>query len=362
MSLIRKIVFDNIIFNLQKFGGVSNYWHQLYIRLVNDPDFDSFFIEYKNQNIFATNQNIPQKKIVPVCSKLPIYISRFINPKINTFNSSFIFHSSYNRYSTNKFALNITTIHDLIHFKYYNGFRKLIHNTQKKYALLNSAAIITISENTKTDLLNFFPQISPNNIHVVYNGVSDEFYKIHQKQYKYELDEEVINQNYILWVSSREMYKNFSFAVELLNKLPDFKFYIVGSKLSNQEIFKLNTLIPRRWKLFTGISTSTLNELYNHAHLLLYPSSYEGFGIPILEAMKSGCPFIASNNSSIPEVAGKAGILIDELNIEDYLSSIINIKEKRESLILSGFDQSKKFSWDRCYMETKNIYNQLLSK
>ncbi|NQW28471.1 MAG: glycosyltransferase, partial [Flammeovirgaceae bacterium] len=96
-------------------------------------------------------------------------------------------------------------------------------------------------------------------------------------------------------------------------------------------------------------------------YVLLYPSSYEGFGIPILEAMKSGCPFIASNNSSIPEVAGKAGILHDHLSVEDYLSSIISIKAKRESLILEGYDQSDKFSWDKCYIETKNIYNQLLA-
>ncbi|NQW06954.1 MAG: glycosyltransferase, partial [Candidatus Pelagibacter sp.] len=270
--MMNKVVFDNIVFNLQKFGGISNYWHQLLVRLVNDPDFESYFIENENQNLFATFQNTPREKIISVNGKLPISISRFVNPKLNFIKSKFIFHSSYNRYSTNKNALNVSTIHDLIHFKYQNGARKLIHNTQKRLALMNSAAIITISESTKRDLLNYFPQVSADNIHVVYNGVSDEFYKIDQKYHRYELDEELINQSYILWVSSRERYKNFSFAVDLLNKLPDFKFYIVGGKLSNDEVLKMNRLIPGRWKLFTAISLKTLNELYNHAYVLLYPS------------------------------------------------------------------------------------------
>ena len=358
--MFRKVVYDNIVFSLQKFGGISNYWNEMALRLSNDSDFDAFFIERRNHNIYSALSKSGANRVIKESPELPIFLNRFMNPRLSLIDSKFVFHSSYNRYSLSKNARNITTIHDLNHFKYYRGARRYIHNFQKKYALDNSEAIIAISENTRRDLLNYFSSVSPDKVTVIYNGVSDEFEVINSDVYVYELNFDLINRPYILWVSGREAYKNFDFAVELIARLPEFKFYIVGGTLTHHEMIKLNRYIPGRWLLFTGITSKVLNELYNHAHALLYPSSSEGFGIPILEAMKAGCPFVALNSSSIPEVAGKAGVLMNELNIEEFSFAIENIDSSRINLVNLGLHQASKFSWDKCYMETKAIYKKLL--
>lgn len=124
----------------------------------------------------------------------------------------------------------------------------------------------------------------------------------------------------------------------------------------------MNKYLHQRWELHTGLSNSELNILYNNAFALLYPSSYEGFGIPILEAMRAGCPFIALNNSSIPEVAGNAGVLLNELTRESLAYAFSNIKLNRELIISLGFTQSNKFSWDKTYDDTLNLYNKLLNE
>jgi len=358
---MNKVIYDNIIFSLQKFGGISTYWYELLSRLINDKEFEaSFIINNDSENVFYDELKIGTDKIIGP-SKLPILIDRFNNLNIKNNNKEqFIFHSSYYRYSINKEALNVITIHDLIHHKFYSGTRKLLHNYQKNNSLKHSDAIITVSENTKNDLLNYYPNIDSKNVFVIYNGVSDGFFKINDKEYNYNLDNKVIRKNYLLYISSREPYKNFNFVINVLEKLPDFNLYIVGPLLTKKEIANLNIKIPERWQIFTSISSTILNELYNNAHALIFASSYEGFGIPLLEAMKASCPFVALNTSSIPEVAGKAGLLVDELNINDFVNMILKINSQRETLLQLGQSQAAKFSWDKCYQETSNLYKNLL--
>ena len=354
-----KIVFDNIVFCLQLFGGISTYWYELSTRLLNDPDFDPYFITGKNANLFEHRLDLSRtEKIIGQISS-PLIIERFRNPQLKSIRVPFIFHSSYNRYCVNPQALNVSTVHDLIHYKYYMGVRKWVHNTQKSRALMHSKAIIAVSENTKNDIINFFPQLDPEIISVVYNGVSNDFFHINNATYQYELIEHFLIKNYILCVSSREAYKNFNFIIDVLEKLPDFYLYIVGPALKSEEIYVLNLKIPNRWKSFTAITNKALNELYNHAHSFLYPSSYEGFGIPLLEAMKAFCPIIALNSSSIPEVAGEAGVLINELDVIEFTKAIESIDSLRNILQVKGKMQAEKFSWDKCYQETAFIYKKL---
>jgi mannosyltransferase len=246
-------------------------------------------------------------------------------------------------------------VHDLIHHKYYSGIRQWLHNKQKDVALKRSSAIICVSKNTRNDLLTYFPYLNPDIIKIVHNGVSDDFFLL-ANDHPYEISEEILNSNYLLSISSREHYKNFWFTVQLAAKLPDFKLYIVGPKLNSKEVQLLNENLPNRWKLFSSINNLKLNELYNHAYALIYPSSYEGFGIPLLEAMKAKCPFIALNTSSIPEVAGDAGILIDELDIEEFVKAVECLGNYRADLIIKGDLQVGNFSWDKCYLETKEVY------
>jgi mannosyltransferase len=342
-----KILLDNIIFSLQKVGGISTYWFELSSRILRDYK-DVYFIDRLNDNIVAKQLNVIEKRIVK-SGVSNLLLDRFMNVRLNGVNDNFIFHSSYNRISTNKNAKQVITVHDFVHERFYKGIRKFLHSYQKGKAIKNADAIIVISENTKKDLLSFFPNIRTNKVSVIYNGVSDDFFPIKAQN----------TSNYFLFIGSREMYKNFDFAVKAIAQTDSFKLYIVGSILKVDEIIFLNKLIPGRWELYHNIENAALNELYNNAYTLIYPSSYEGFGIPLLEAMKAGCPFIAFNSSSIPEVAGDAGVLIDRLEVSLFNQAVSMIEESREEIVKKGFNQANKFSWEKCYQETLQVYKDL---
>ena len=352
-----EIIYDNIIYKLQKFGGISTYWFELTKRLLNDQNFNSSFIEYKNENVF--NRSLEIREGLIKMGRLPLFLERFNNPKLNNYNQSFIFHSSYNRFSTNINAKNITTVHDLIHHKFYGGIRSLLHNYQKENALSHSKAIITVSKNTKKDLLEVYPWLDPDLVHVIYNGVSSDYFIIDQEDYKYENTQEILDQKYIVCVSSREPYKNFPLVIEVLHKLSDYKLYVVGPTLKEYEVQNLNNKIPNRWKAFTSISNKSLNEIYNHSAGMIYPSSYEGFGITILEAMKAGCPTVTLNTSSIPEVAGNGCVMIDEPDVTEFLKGFDTAINDRHTIIKKGLVQADKFSWDKCYQQTSALYRSL---
>lgn len=345
-----KIVLDNLVYSLQKAGGISTYWRELSIRLLAN-NFKLKFLEFDSNNIVRETLDIPNENIIQR-GKIRL-IDRFKIVSLSNESDKFIFHSSYNTFTNNKQALQVCTVHDFVHEKFYSGIRRFLHAYQKTKAIYQANHIIAISNNTKKDLLELHPHINPSKITVIYNGASDEFFPL-EKEAK-----NVVIKPYLLFIGSREHYKNFNFCIELLEKVDQFQLKIVGAPLNRKEIELLEEKIPGRWSLEVNIDNSVLNRIYNNAFALLYPSSYEGFGIPILEAMRSGTPFIALNKSAIPEVAGDAGILVDQLNIQDFKEALETIELTREDIITKGFIQARKFSWDRCYQETLKVYQDL---
>ena len=175
-----KIIFDNIIFNLQKSGGISNYWERLYSNVKKDYKIMSY------NYVFLKNL-------------IPVFIYRYLDFSIKT-NKKFIFHSSYYRISKNTKAINIVTVHDFVYEYYNRGVRRLIHKLQKGRAIKKAEKIICVSENTKKDLFKFYPNILKEKVHVVYHGVSDNFKLI---------DNKGDSSNKIIYVGKRDGYKNF---------------------------------------------------------------------------------------------------------------------------------------------------------
>lgn len=333
-----KIIFDNIIFDLQKFGGISRYWLEVTDRF-KDSNECYFFNGLTNEKI-SNHFKLFNKESV-----IPIRFLRYLDFQKKA--DGDIFHSSY--YRIKKGTKNVITVHDFTYEYYRKGLARYVHSFQKKRAILNSELIICISESTKNDLYYFYPNLNKK-VKVIYNGVGNNFKNIS--------DYTTFN-NRLLFVGDRKNYKNFNQLILALNYTNDFELDIVGGgKLTKQELSKLSKI---RFKHFEGISDEDLNKLYNSAFALVYPSSYEGFGLPIIEAFKAGCPVVCHKGSSTAEIAKDCAI-VGEISPEFILESIIKLKDIdfRKKLVDKAFLEAKNYSWDKCFEQTQKAYESLL--
>jgi len=348
------LYYDNLVYDLQQIGGISTYWYELTSRFLRSSGVKLKFYEAGagNSNLLRRKLDLQRSAIASSSSNMML-LERFRRLNDWHLESPGIFHSSYFRVPVRNSKVKlVSTVHDFTHSLYFSGPRAWLHNFAKSRSIRESDAIITVSEHTKKDLLRFYPDIAESKVRVIYNGVSEAF----------EQDDTIKSRKRLslLYVGVRDAYKNFRFAVQVAATLPEGCLDIVGAPLSASERQFLDTMLKGRYQLHTHVSTPELNQLYNQASCLLYLSSYEGFGIPLLEAMCSGCPFIALNSSSIPEVAGNAGYLLDGLNLQEAKAALITIISSRELYASRGQQQAQKFSWDKCFSETDQLYKSLI--
>lgn len=340
------IVFDDIIYSIQKAGGVSEVWSQVTLA----PLHRAVHIGYANgaENIFFRRNKAHKYEIRP--GKCMI-LQRYLNPKINS-EKKFIFHSSYFRTCPNKMAINITTVHDFIYEYYYSSIKLIPHKLQKRNAVMNSDAVICVSENTKRDLEKFYPWYK-GMVKVIYNGYKSDVY-----QYKDGIKKEKL----ILYVGSRAFYKRFDLAVELMKRLEGYQLVIIGGgELTRQENALLRTLPEGSYKKESYLTDQELAVLYNRALFLCYPSEYEGFGIPPVEAQACGCIPICQRKSSLTEVLNGTGIELDVCNLENTAERIRQCEDGKvlRNMQEEGFKNVKRFSWDKCRKETYDLYDEL---
>lgn len=346
------IYLDNIIFSLQKHGGVSVVWENLINKLLREKE-NVQFLEFRDaeDNEVRKTIAIPDNKIIKR-NTLPILLERFRDVHISD-NIPGILHSSHYRISTNPLVKNISTVHDFTYEFYFNGISKKIICWQKYRAIRNSEVVICISENTKRDLLRFLPDIKEDRIRVIYNGVSDAYHQL-------EDNEKRDYEDYILFVGGRQSYKNFAFAVECAKSIRK-RLLIVGGRLTDKELEILNnTLGPDGYKLIIHPSDEELNEIYNSVDCLLYPSLYEGFGIPVIEAQRAGCPVIALNASSIPEIIGNPKLLLDQSDLTDFKRVYGYVHHHSKEVVDEGLQNARKFSWDKMATEYLDTYKEIL--
>jgi len=336
-----KLIYDDIIYSLQRSGGISLYWSKIenYIKqdlrlLYKDHEKNIFFSSFNEKEEIKNNNKV--------------FLERYKNITLAE-NATFIFHSSYYRYCKNKKAINIITIYDFIYDYFRYDIKSIAHKIQKKNAIYHSDGVIFISESTKNDFHKLFPRY--NGIEkVIYLGIASDYNNLN-----------ISKKNNIVYIGSRAKYKNFLYAVNLLQRLPQFKFQIIGGgPLTKVEKANMNRCIPNRYEYYQSLSNKDLNLKYNEAFFLLYPSIYEGFGFPVIEAQAAGCPVICCNTSSLPEVGGTAAIYISGKNIKDDLEKIKQLNDKTfyNNVLKKGFENCKRFSWKKCAEETYNFYQE----
>ena len=264
----------------------------------------------------------------------------------------------------------IITIHDLSPFLFPHTFDRitvLLHKLLLPRTLKTADKIITDSNSTKKDLVNYF-NISEEKIRVILLAADEKFKRLNKEEINEVKQKHNLNFPFILYVGMLEARKNITALIKAFykikkKKLPN-KLVITGKKgWKYKEIFKtIDKLNLQKDVVFTGyVSDVDLPALYNAADLFVYPSLYEGFGLPPLEAMACGTPVITSNTSSLPEVVGDAGIMVDPHDVDglaDAMHKVLSNDGLREDMIKKGLKRAKIFNWEKCAKETLEVYEE----
>ncbi|MBP1650434.1 MAG: glycosyl transferase group 1 [Bacteroidetes bacterium] len=353
-----QIYLDNIVFTIQTAGGVSMYWYELLKGLCNsDLPLNFLNADPHSDNLFEQQLDYSPYPCIRE-SWIPSKYLRYL-PLRYTLPSSAVFHGGYLRVSPQKDIVNILTLHDFAHERRMaTRFpRGLANIRQKAYGIRHADGIICISESTRKELLYFYPKTDPEKVRVIHHGIADCFYPLNKQQ---PPDFALPPSPYILYIGVRGHYKNFDQAVATLQLLPaQYQLVIAGGEpWQSKDREVLEQAIPGRYHILRDVSSSALNILYNYAWCLLYPSSYEGFGFPPGEAMKAGCPVVATYTTSIPEVTGTAGLLVNNPSPAAFAEKIQLLEDQhfRDTIIQAGYTRSQFFTWDKSIQETIAFY------
>jgi len=388
-----KILYDHQIFYRQNYGGVSRYFCALMHQFSLDPDM-SFTLSLR----YVQNDNLSQ---FPQLNKYwsnrinYLYNNQFIsslqkkirfnalnfglNYAINNQGESVrqlkkqdfdIFHPTYYepyfmQYLQKKPC--VLTVYDMIHEIFPQYFKAKDQTTVwKKQLIENATAIIAISEKTKGDIIKF-TNADPDRIHVIYLGNPFDHMSSPARNISSQ-DSPVFNNPYLLFVGDRPAYKNFNFFIDsiadLLRKNGGLHIVCAGSlPFTHEEKKFLKNLDIFNKVHHVKINDTILKNLYQNARAFIFPSLYEGFGLPVLEAYSCGCPAIISRSSSLPEIGGDGAIYFEPLDRESIISAVETVlfnENYRQDLIKKGYNRLKFFSWEKTADSTKKVYNNLL--
>jgi glycosyltransferase involved in cell wall biosynthesis len=360
-----KIMYDHQVFSFQRVGGISRYFCEIAQNLPAD-------IEYNISGIYSNNLYLEESFNGKFCHFFPnntfkgkdriVDIPNKIDSIIQCAKGKYdIFHPTY--YDPYFLKINkkpfVLTIHDMIHEKfaeYLNKENKIVEF--KKGLAYKADHIIAVSNNTKNDILQYYDRINPDKISVIYHGNS--------LIYKEDINSIKTIKNYLLYTGERTRYKNFYKFIDAVSDLlidHDIDLVCTGSKFTQSELslFKQKKISLHVHNIY--VKDSEMFSLYRNALAFIFPSLYEGFGIPILEAFAAECPVVLSNSSCFPEIAGDGGAYFDPNDIDSIKTEVENViidSDLRTGLINKGNERIKLFNWKNSADETAKVYRSLI--
>lgn len=365
-----RILFDHQIFSSQKYGGISRY----FVKIANamnkfGEDVCVCAPMHKNAFLNEAGKNLAKgyyfKSFPSKTHRIIREINRYLSALYVSRNNPDIVHETYYASKSVTKKKIVLTVYDMIHEIFPNLFSKSDKTSAlKRVAVDRANRVICISEQTKKDLIKYF-NVDESKISVVYLGIESPA---------------VISENipalkkssdpFLLYVGSRGGYKNFDkFIAAFVSSEKLFQnFNIIcfggGGFNKAERAFLLSRGLSEKKISQISSNDSVLARLYQNASALVYPSLYEGFGLPPLEAMAYKCPVICSNTSSIPEVVGGAAAKFDPSDVESIQHEIERVVfdcSVQKDLVTRGQERIKLFTWEQCAQETLSVYRRVLS-
>lgn len=325
-------------------GGVATYTQNLAYHLQQQLDLEMAFFYSSLRKPYRGNlKNVKKFKLPPTFFEVlfnkmhNVPIERFLGPVD-------IFHSSDWVQPPSK-AKKITTFHDVVPLKFPRwSHPKIVEVHRRRLAIVEKEVdlVIAVSEATKKDLISI-SQIPEHKIVVIYEGIDRKFKPLPK------VEVEKFCQKY---------------------NLPEKFVLAIGGIGERRNLDRIKQVCKGYDLIISGQTIPYLNEeelplLYNAAMVLMYPSLYEGFGLPIVEAMACGTPVITSNISSMPEIAAQAALLVDPKDVDqmkDVLNTLLGDKKLQAELVKKGLERASQFSWEKTAAETTKVYQQLMEK
>lgn len=367
-----QILYDHQIFSATRFGGISKYYVELmlHLQLIDNTTWKLLCEYSNNENLnglsslhvkpFFSNVNFKGK------ARLNILINTLFSQR-NIRKTEFdVFHPTYYDEYFLPYLKNrpfVITCHDLIHEKFgdhYSYLKKdVMQRKGKKNILERADKIISVSESTKKDIIEFYG-IVPEKIKVIYLA--------HEQGENISSEVELeVKSPYLLYVGLRTGYKNFKFFItaisEVLKKYPNIVLVCAGGgNFTKQEYILFDQLKITKRLVYQPLHSANLPTIYQQALAFFFPSLYEGFGIPVLEAFSNSCPAVLSNRGSLPEIGQEAALYFDPTNKESIIHIATNIIEDatlRMQLKEKGPKRANSFSWKKTAIQTYEVYKDI---
>ncbi len=380
-----KIIIDGLIYSSAPSGGGYRYFNELITRLSQFPDAEINIYTRKNpthlpsgthlkieQDTLPTGKWLPEGWIKDNLRHVKHALQKQILKRKFSGVQNSIFHSTYYTACPWKKMPQVTTVYDMISEIFPETF-ELPHIKEtreaKSKAIKNASQIIAISETTKRDIQKVYG-IQEHLIDVIHLGVDYTFFATKPSEGITQalLSKHHLNSPYFLYVGGRLHHKNFirllkGFALSVASR--DHNLAVVGTPWNEDEKNLIQSLeLQNKISWIPSVPEAELPILYQNAVAFVFPSYYEGFGLPLIEAMAAGCPVVASNAGPFPELAQNAALLFDPFDENKIAQSLEAVLEPatRNRLIPLGKERAKIFSWDRLAEQHYQTYQKVIDK